>query len=121
MIDSCRRAGRDREACELGNQDDKELQDIAIGSRWRNGNPFQELEHTSLVENRIDGGEEEFGNDFHASLEGDDGIAGDHFDCADCFRFVVDNNKECATSVSTCLRCWLLLIHRARRALFASS
>jgi hypothetical protein len=33
-----------------------------------------------LVENGVDCGEEEFGNDFNASLQGDDGIAGDHFD-----------------------------------------
>jgi len=42
------------------------------------------MEHTSLVENGVDCGEEEFGNDFNASLEGDYGIACDHFDCAGC-------------------------------------
>lgn len=38
------------------------------------------IEHTSLVENGIDSGKEEFGNDFDASFESDDGIAGDHYD-----------------------------------------
>ncbi len=33
-----------------------------------NDEQFRRIEHTSLVENRIDCGEEEFGNDFHASL-----------------------------------------------------
>ena len=42
------------------------------------------MEHTSLVENGVDCGEEEFGDDFNASLEGDYGIAGDHFDFAGC-------------------------------------
>lgn len=38
------------------------------------------MQLTSLVKNGVDCGEEEFGNDFNASLECDDGIASDHFE-----------------------------------------
>ncbi len=85
MIDSCWEVGRDKEACELVQRDIKDLQNIAIYQDGDNMSRF-DLEQTSLVENRIDCGEEEFGNDFNASLQSDDGIAGDHFfDCADYF------------------------------------
>ncbi len=70
----------------MGIQDVKDEQVIAIRIKMAiTVNHFKELERTSLVENGIDCSEEEFGNDFNASLEGDDSVAGDHFDRADYF------------------------------------